>query len=55
MKEVQRKDTPAVGGGAYMPTPALPGGPIVTPTFPEPGYPPNPITPIEPVTGTQKL
>jgi hypothetical protein len=53
MKELDRKDTPEVGGGSIG-TP-IPGGPIITPTYP-PDYPQYPGTPVlEPVTGTQKL
>ena len=53
MKELDRKDTPEVGGGSIG-TPS-PGGPIITPTYP-PDYPQYPGTPVlEPVTGTQKL
>lgn len=54
MKELDRKDTPEVGGGSLAPT--LPGGPIITPTYPTPEYPQYPITPVlEPVTGKQKV
>jgi len=54
MKELERKDTPEVGGG-IVGNPIVPGGPIITPTFP-PDYPQYPGTPVlEPVTGTQKL
>ena len=53
MKELDRKDTPEVGGGSVGTT-AVPGGPIIAP-FPPPGYPQYPGTPVlEPVTGTQK-
>jgi len=55
MKELDRKETPEVGGGSLTPT--LPDGqPIITPTFPAPGYPQYPGLPvIEPVTGKQKV
>jgi hypothetical protein len=54
MKELDRKDTPEVGGGSI--TPQFPGGPIITPTYPVPEYPQYPATPvIEPVTGKQKV
>jgi len=53
MKELDRKDTPEVGGGSVGTT-AVPGGPIIAP-FPPPDYPQYPGTPVlEPVTGTQK-
>lgn len=55
MKEMEPKSTPKIGGGAYMPTPTFPGGPINTPTYPGPEFPQNPTTPVEPITGTQKL
>jgi hypothetical protein len=55
MKELERKKTPDVGGGYFGPGP-LPGGPVISPTFPVPEYPQYPGTPItEPITGTQKL
>lgn len=54
MKELDRKDTPEVGGGSVV-EPAYPGGSIITP-YPTPTYPQYPTTPVlEPVTGTQKL
>ncbi len=54
MKELDRKDTPEVGGGSVI-TPTYPDGSIIGP-YPTPTYPQYPTTPVlEPVTGTQKF
>jgi hypothetical protein len=55
MKELDKKETPEVGGGGTL-TPTFPGGPIITPTYPVPEYPLYPGQPVlEPVTGKQKV
>ncbi len=54
MKELERKHAPDVAGGLDA-AQIVPIGPYITPTYPVPEFPQNPITPIEPVTGTQKL
>jgi hypothetical protein len=54
MKELERKDTPEIGGGAYTPIPDFPGGPIITPTYPVP-TPQYPTPGIDPTGSHQKV
>ncbi|HSN20651.1 MAG TPA: hypothetical protein VLS49_08235 [Usitatibacter sp.] len=53
MKELERKDTPEIGGGSYGTT--LPDGPIITPTYPVPGYPQYPSPGVDPTGSPEKL
>lgn len=53
MKELDRKDAPEVGGGSVT-NPTLPGVPIITPTYPVPGYPQVPAPGIDPTGSHEK-
>ncbi len=52
-KELDRKDAPEVGGGSVT-NPTLPGVPIITPTYPVPGYPQVPAPGIDPTGSHEK-